>query len=197
MKCKDFEIMMLLKQTGELPDSDAKQLSVHLQSCKACASSMSSLARLCTDSRQCLLNKTPSPEIVAAVLNNGKAIKETNILILVKSPLIQFLALAASTVIVAVTCLLLMQNNTSRQAVNSHSSAALDLASIATFETYPAADNAGIQRTETSRLADKLLEIEGFTSGDSEEDLFTLFLEPSTIDPRSRSTLGSPSKTHV
>ena len=194
MKCQDYERLMLLRQTGELTSSEYKSLSCHIETCHVCSAYAKSLDRLCTDSRKHLLNERPSKKAVSYVINKGRERDNSVILSLVRQPAFQWLALAASMVIMAGTCLILKSDNNS---VHSNGSTAFDLISIATYDADTVQVDSDDQHSDTSLLADKLLEIEGFSTGGSDEEFFTLFGEPSTTDPQSRSSLGSPSRTHV
>ena len=202
MKCTEFEKMVLLRQTGELSASDDSALLMHIESCPACAEYDKSLARLCADSRKSLLDKEPSMEAVAYVLNKGRELEGLKMFMLVRNPAVQWLALAASMVIVAGTCLMLTPFNEVQPVVvttvHSNGSAVFDLASIATYDAEAEQVDTVNQPKDTGALADKLLEIEGFANGgSSEDDLFTLFGEPSTTDPLSRNSLVSPSRICV
>jgi len=184
MNCTTFETLILLKDSGEVTESESRTLDEHLNTCKTCRELASDLASL----RQVFRNqqdmtRAPSPTVLETI--RSTADEKISGIHWAMHPLWKVALATAACFVVFLAGVRFLAHSLSKHRTPSPeysiASEILPLVDLVMGESDPSADLYS-GKSDLTILADHMLILQGVKI-DSGDDLFSEFIEPEDTLP--------------
>lgn len=194
MSCRDAELAVLLKQTGELDLTQLKQLAAHIESCADCRKYEQDSGSAFEAARAGMLQGDPGGEIIDSIIR--KAGRRPSRIFRFGFGQVVALAAAASVLVMAGWFAFNGTGKVTRMGMDEYA-AILYVAEDAGFPVHiPGTGNGLGAEAEVDSLALELLAMEGLLEEEYAEEIYfetqpTSHAAPCPTDPRLRNSLSS------